>query len=160
MSEDVTALLGKLTELTGSMVDTIGQLDTATADRQRRKTCRNADAIARQFKRLEQMAEHISRMQFCDIYSFDHNSSVYLHPQAMGLIEWFYVLTEPRVSTRITTQVLSDKPSAHVWVNGELDGERMHVWCGFDSPEAVAMIEACSAPSVHLLRRLQIVGAR
>lgn len=158
---DIKTLLQRMSALTTSMDDVVEQLESATQDQVRRSECRNADAITRQFERLDRIADHVSRMQFGDVYSFDHRGDVYMQPQAMGLVEWFYAMTGSKtVRVRIGTQLLSEEPNARVSVDGRVGDDQLHVWTAFDSPEAVEIVRGCEEPSVHLLRRLQIAGAR
>jgi hypothetical protein len=117
--------------------------------------------IRRQFELMEQAADHVSRLRFGEAYSFDYSGSVYMRPWAMGLIEWFYLLTsEKNVIVRVGENYFSKEPNVTVIVNGNIGEDRFHVWATFQSPEAVALVESCEAPSVHLLRRLQIAGVR
>lgn len=161
IEQQTTAQPNDLTDMLAQMRDLVDRVDAATEVQQRHQKCRNADVIRRQFERLEHFADCVSLMRFGDAYSFDHHGGVYMRPQAMGLIEWFYAFTGRKdVSAKVGKDYFSEEPNATVAVTGYIGADRFHVWTTFESPKAVALVESCEAPSVHLLRRLQIVSAR
>nr|WP_042198354.1 hypothetical protein [Kibdelosporangium sp. MJ126-NF4]CEL23345.1 hypothetical protein [Kibdelosporangium sp. MJ126-NF4]CTQ94507.1 hypothetical protein [Kibdelosporangium sp. MJ126-NF4] len=115
---------------------------------------RNAARIAREVTDRQRVADYIGRTRLAEVYSFD-SDRVYLESPAIGLLEWFYVMDGPKA---VTTRVADG--SAYVTVRGSVDGHELRVWTNYNSVEARELVAGCAEPSVHLLRRLQIAGAR
>lgn len=147
-STNVASLLDQMHEL----VDRIGNAAQAPAFGPR-----NAELIAG----YANTAELVSWLRFEPVSYFDYDGMVgfgWPDPDRertpMSLIELFYVLDEPSVRKHLYADGYGI-----VVVEGLFKGQRIRSQMKFDQPDVVELLRN-STPSVHLLRRLQVEGAR
>lgn len=143
MANNVTNLLDQL----HSLVDQVGAVVNQDT---RVHGPRNAKLIAD----YANTAELVSWLWFGEVMAFSAGNVLFVDKTPMNLVEMFYVLDEPVV----TKWIFDD--SVIVAVDGKFNGERVGVQMKFAEPGSIDMVTNCVAPSVHLLRRLQIAGAR
>lgn len=141
MSENVATLLTHM----HSLVDRVGAVidqDTAVHGP------RNAKIIAD----YAITAELVSWLWFGEVAGIAPGYVHFADKAPMNLIGMFYVLDEPVV----TKWIYGD--AVIVAVDGKFNGARVTAQTRFVDAKSIDMVAGCAAPSIHLLRRLQIAG--
>lgn len=169
--DGVQASADHLVYLAKSISLAVEQLDTAIEDqaveREQHQNAvaslpagRNAQLVNDTVRDIAKVAALVSQARFEPIYTFDTRrvslGTIDSDGTAMGLIEWYYLLP----GSKSVERYLYEDGTAILSVRGMHQGHNVSTQLRFHDETAISMIKDCVEPSIHLLRRLQIAGAR
>jgi hypothetical protein len=113
-------------------------------------------------ERARRMIDWVSQIRMGRIVDFGLSGDIQFDgpSSAAGLLEVFYLVPGPKtVRTSVTAYDWASAAFTHVNVDWQADrGRKVTAVAVFTSDKARQLVESCKAPSVHLLRQLQIAG--